>query len=50
MCICIFVFWEESVKEEILGIEKKYSEREYIQEVMYFKIWVLIWTVMSLRN
>lgn len=32
------VFWRGSVKEEIWGVEKKYSEREYIQETSYFKI------------
>lgn len=32
------------------GVEKKYSEREYIQEARYFKIWILIWAVMSLWN
>lgn len=37
------------MKEEILGVEK-FNEKEYIQGARYFKIWFLIWTVMSLWN
>ena len=49
MCICIIVFWGGSVKEDIWGVQK-YSEREHIQEAGYFKIKILIWTVVSLWN